>query len=225
MDVLNFFLPSHFIKHTAITQVCSSNARERQMSLFLLYCSTSYTLAPSSPLIHHHFLLLLAAVVLLCVAEWLTARNRDGLSQAFPEVSIGDLPAAPGAPSGRAEARAGGGADRVSASQASGHRRLEGQCLHEPRGVRTMLVLLQGEIGLRRVATQRGALLVVVATTPGPGLPLSTCLSGGPPPASGSLGCPCRHHRPRREGACETPEGSRRCGDGSELGSGTGGGD
>lgn len=53
-----------------------------------------------------------------------------------------------------------------------------------------MLVLLQGEIGLRRVATQRGALLVVVATTPGPGLPLSTCLSGGPPPPLGLWAAP-----------------------------------
>lgn len=144
-----------------------------QLLLFTLY-------APSSPLLRLHFFLLLAAVVLFCVAEWLTARNRDGLSQAFPEVSIGDLPAAPGTPSSGAEAGAGCGADRVSTSQAGGYRRLESQRLHEPGGVQTVLVLLQGQVGLRGVATQGRALLL--ATAPRPALSLSPCpLSGGLP--------------------------------------------
>ncbi|TNN64921.1 hypothetical protein EYF80_024805 [Liparis tanakae] len=95
------------------------------------------------------------AVVLLRVAERVAARDRGGLRQPLPEVSVGDLKAAPQARAPRA--------DGVGAAQAARHRRLEGQRLHGAGGVRAVLALLRRQERLGGVAPGRGRLAVGVA--------------------------------------------------------------
>lgn len=149
-EVLFFvILDSHFIKHPEGSWPWITDARSVTLT-FTLYTVVQRSLtplwdSPSSPTL---LLLSLAPVVLLCITEWITARNRGCLRQTLPKMSIGDLPASP-------QARA-GWADGVWASQAAGHSRLEGQRLHGTGGVRAVVVLLWGQEWLRGVASRWG---------------------------------------------------------------------
>lgn len=100
-------------------------------------------------------MLFLAPVVFLCVAERVAAGGRHRLRQTLPKVSVGDLPAGPRARAGRA--------DGVRASQAAGHGRLKGQCLHGTGGVRALVVLLGDQEGLGGIASGWGWMLDCLA--------------------------------------------------------------
>lgn len=106
----------------------------------------------------------LAPVILLCVTQGVAACSWGCLHQAFPKMSVGDLPAGPPAWMGWANG--------VWASKAAGHCCFKGQRLHGTGGVRAVVILLWGQERLWRVASRWRCVYVKMA----PPLPCSSFL-------------------------------------------------